>query len=315
MHSSSLEFYNWRLKHLFALGIVALLGACGGSQGVAPVGRVPDSSPLRMAEPAAAQSTSSRAGTSSAASVHQVSRGETLYAIAWRYGFDYRELAGWNGVATPYTIYPGQRLRLSTQAQTADQARTQATGRRPGLAPRRALPVSPNSAAPKSAAQKATRAAPSRVVTVKPKPPAANKAPSKPRTSTSARAVVAGWSWPTKGNVVTTFAASGGKGIDIAGQEGQAIVAAASGDVVYSGSGLRGYGQLIIVKHNKNFLSAYAHNKKLHVAEGDKVVRGQRIADMGRIGSERIKLHFEIRKSGKPVDPFRYIPRKPGRRS
>ena len=314
MHSSLLEFYNWRPKYLFTLGIVTLLGACGGSQGVAPVGRAPDSSASRMAGPAAAQSASSRAGAS-AASVHQVSRGETLYAIAWRYGFDYRELAGWNGVATPYTIYPGQRLRLSAPAQTADQPRAQASVRPPVLASPRALPVSPKSAAPKSAAQKATRAAPARVVTVKPKPPAASKAPSKPRTSTSVSAAVAGWSWPTKGNVVTTFAASGGKGIDIAGQAGQAIVAAASGDVVYSGSGLRGYGQLIIVKHNKNFLSAYAHNKKLHVAEGDKVVRGQWIADMGRTGSEHIKLHFEIRKSGKPVDPFRYIPRKPGRRS
>jgi lipoprotein NlpD len=122
------------------------------------------------------------------------------------------------------------------------------------------------------------------------------------------------WGWPTNGKVIRGFKGSDRKGVDFGGSEGQAITAAAPGNVVYSGSGLRGYGQLIIIKHNKKFLSAYAHNKKLHVREGDKVVRGQRIADMGRTGTERVKLHFEIRKNGKPVDPFGYLPRNPGRR-
>ena len=117
------------------------------------------------------------------------------------------------------------------------------------------------------------------------------------------------WQWPARGEVVTSFSRSGGKGIDIAGSFGQAIVAASDGEVVYSGSGLIGYGQLIIVKHNKRYLSAYAHNNKILVKEGDTVKGGQRIAEMGRSGSNRALLHFEIRRDGKPIDPVRYLPK------
>ena len=117
------------------------------------------------------------------------------------------------------------------------------------------------------------------------------------------------WRWPAKGKVVTSFSRSGGKGIDIAGKFGQTIVAASAGRVVYSGSGLIGYGQLIIVKHNKRYLSAYAHNNKILVKEGDTVTGGQRIAEMGRSGSNRAMLHFEIRRDGKPIDPLRYLPK------
>jgi lipoprotein NlpD len=117
------------------------------------------------------------------------------------------------------------------------------------------------------------------------------------------------WRWPAKGKVVTSFSRSGGKGIDIAGKFGQVIVAASDGSVVYSGSGLIGYGQLIIVKHNKRYLSAYAHNNKILVKEGDTVKGGQRIAEMGRSGSNRAMLHFEIRRDGKPIDPMRYLPK------
>jgi lipoprotein NlpD len=112
-----------------------------------------------------------------------------------------------------------------------------------------------------------------------------------------------------QGKVVTSFSRSGGKGIDIAGKFGQVIVAASDGSVVYSGSGLIGYGQLIIVKHNKRYLSAYAHNNKILVKEGDTVKGGQRIAEMGRSGSNRAMLHFEIRRDGKPIDPMRYLPK------
>jgi lipoprotein NlpD len=117
------------------------------------------------------------------------------------------------------------------------------------------------------------------------------------------------WRWPAKGKVVTSFSRSGGKGIDIAGKFGQVIVAASDGSVVYSGSGLIGYGQLIIVKHNKRYLSAYAHNNKILVKEGDTVKGGQRIAEMGRSGSNRAMLHFEIRRDGKPTNPVRYLPK------
>jgi lipoprotein NlpD len=119
---------------------------------------------------------------------------------------------------------------------------------------------------------------------------------------------IGAWRWPTRGEVVGRFGAAGGKGIDISGRAGQEIVASAPGRVVYSGSGLRGYGKLIIIKHNNRYLSAYAHNQKLHVKEGDTVQSGQRIADMGQSDAKRIMLHFEIRRDGKPVDPLKHLP-------
>jgi lipoprotein NlpD len=112
-----------------------------------------------------------------------------------------------------------------------------------------------------------------------------------------------------KGEVVTSFTKSGRKGVDISGRRGQSVAAAADGRVVYAGGGLRGYGQLIIVKHNKRFLSAYAHNSRILVKEGDNVKVGQRIAEMGDTGTDKIMLHFEIRRDGKPVDPVRYLPK------
>lgn len=122
--------------------------------------------------------------------------------------------------------------------------------------------------------------------------------------------VVSGWIWPTSGPVIRRFSRdSANPGVDIAGKPGQTIKSAADGRVVYSGDGLRGYGQLIIVKHDKMFLSAYAHNRKLLVREGDRVRRGQPIAEMGSTGAQRVKLHFEIRKRGAAVDPLQYLPK------
>jgi lipoprotein NlpD len=122
------------------------------------------------------------------------------------------------------------------------------------------------------------------------------------------------WHWPTHGHVIETFSSKSStrKGIDIAGRLGQGVKAASAGRVVYSGSGLRGYGKLIIVKHNEQYLSAYAHNRKLLVKQGDTVKLGQRIAEMGRSGTDRVKLHFEIRREGNPVNPMRYLPKRRG---
>lgn len=150
------------------------------------------------------------------------------------------------------------------------------------------------------------------------RPPAPTKAPltrppraAKPAAPQPKRSVpVKGWAWPAEGKVTAGFAATGNKGIDIQGRTGEPVRSAASGRVVYAGSGLRGYGKLIIVKHNENFLSAYAHNRKLLVAEGNQVTRGQAIAEMGRTGTNRVKLHFEIRRRGTPVDPLRYLPKR-----
>lgn len=204
---------------------------------------------------------------------HRVNKGETLYSIAWEYGLDVKEVAAWNAIRAPYTIYPDQLVRT-----------------RPVAKPR----------SPKT--RKPTRYSPSRA-----------KKTTKSKTKT--RRVVEhhgkiSWQWPTKGNIISKYSArdAGKKGLDITGKQGQAIYAAASGDIVYSGSGLRGYGQLIIIKHNDTYLSAYAHNAQLHVREDQKVKKGQHIANMGSSGAGTPMLHFEVRRNGKPVDPLRYLP-------
>jgi lipoprotein NlpD len=216
-----------------------------------------------------------------------VKRGDTLYSIAWRYGFDYRQLAGWNAIREPYTIFPGQKLRLTKPPKTASPSKKSASTRRPTTASKSAATASKRKKSTSSGSLKKS-----------------SKAAAK-----GGSAAVKRWYWPAKGKVVTSFSRSGGKGIDIAGRFGQPIQAAADGKVVYSGSGLIGYGQLIIVKHNKRYLSAYAHNNKILVKEGDTVKGGQRIAEMGRSGSNRAMLHFEIRRDGKPTNPVRYLPK------
>lgn len=216
-------------------------------------------------------------------SYYTVLAGDTLYSISWRHELDYEQLAKWNDIHPPYTIYAGQKLRLTRPPATA-----------------------------KTRAGKSKSKTAGNVVADKP------KAGSKGKTSTTASKKVAHrpvkhkWSWPTKGKVVRTYSAKGAssKGIDIRGKEGQAVLAASSGKVVYSGNGLLGYGNLIIVEHRGQFLSAYAHNRKLLVAEGGYVRRGQKIAELGKSETQRPKLYFEIRHKGKPVDPLRYLPKR-----
>lgn len=203
---------------------------------------------------------------------YTVRSGDTLYSIAWEHGLDYKQIAQWNRIAPPYRIYAGQQLRLTPSANAATTAK----------------PPSPAAGPERAAAGKKETSAP-------------------PEVQETGVAQPINWRWPAQGKLVGNFGA-GNKGINIAGEEGQAIYAAAPGRVVYSGSGLVGLGQLLIIKHDNIFLSAYAHNKTLLVKEGDQVSVGQRIAEMGRTGAERVMLHFQIRKDGKPVDPLQYLP-------
>ncbi len=214
---------------------------------------------------------------------HVVNTGETLYSIAWRYGQDYREVARWNGIGPPYRIFPGQRLRLRRPGPADDAGRSAKAGR--AAAPRPAPTVRPP---PARAGDSAATEAP------------AGGAPAAGR-----------WTWPARGRVVRS---SGGpkRGIDILGEPGSAIRAAAAGEVVYAGNGLLRYGNLVILKHDDVFFSAYAHASALLVAEGQRVTAGQRIARMGSTGAPRTMLHFEIRRNGRPVDPLRYLPPYPG---
>ncbi len=234
---------------------------------------------------------------------YTVSHGDTLYSIAWAYGVDYRDLAARNGIYEPFTIYPGQRLNVSLDAKS----RVSNDSRQGPGAPTRSLGIEPEEKARASSPAKAT---------AKPSPPAPSPAPKRSAASSTRKQASATrgtkikrWAWPAKGQIVTDFASSGRKGVDISGRLGQPVMAAADGRVVYAGGGLRGYGELIIVKHNKRYLSAYAHNNRILVKEGDEVKIGQRIAEMGSTGTESVRLHFEIRRDGKPVNPVRYLPR------
>jgi lipoprotein NlpD len=222
---------------------------------------------------------------------HQVVVGDTLYSIAWRYGLDYRDVAFWNGITAGYVIHPGDRLRL--------------------------LPPDSSSSSPDNA----------KVATVPDTPPIQTAPPSLPpprptgpsstvtspdNSQVNAESVLMKndieWQWPAFGEIVRSNTPIAQKGLDVSGSEGQEIYAAADGIVVYSGSGLLGYGKLIIIKHNDKLLSAYAHNQAMQVKEGDSVNAGQKIATMGRDNKGQPLLHFEIRVDGSPVDPLQYLP-------
>lgn len=209
--------------------------------------------------------------------IHIVRAGESLYAIAWRYGRDYREIAIENHIPAPYRIYPGQKLSL-----------------RP----------------PISGQNEATASAHLPKLTGKALKPKQNQSQLK---STLATPIAKNdWMWPANGKIIKRYTTKGigSKGIDIAGVRGLPVYSAGPGKVVYSGSGLRGYGQLVIIKHNDVYLSAYAHNDVLLVKEGDPVIKGQVIAKMGRTDTDQVKLHFEIRKNGQPIDPLKMLPPK-----
>ena len=206
--------------------------------------------------------------------------GDTLYSIAWESGRDYQDVARWNQISPPYLIKPGQRLRLYPPVSAPKTVHAEPSAPVRSDSQKKPAPDKPEPAAP-------TRRAPAVVATQ------------------------LSWMWPAQGELQERYAANGpNKGIDIAGKKGQPILAAEAGQVVYQGSGLRGYGQLIIIKHNADFLSAYAHCDKIYVKEGNVIKRGQKIADMGSSGTDRAKLHFEVRYRGAPVDPQDYLPRK-----
>lgn len=216
---------------------------------------------------------------------HIVQQGETLYSLAFNYGRDWRDLASANNIAAPYTIYPGQTIYLADTNTAITTSSSHQTG---------GVKVT-------TSQEKVT-------------PPVASKPTKSPvqNTPKPTTAVVGGWTWPAMGTVIGTYSLTNNlnKGIDIAASEGAPVMAASAGTVVYAGNNLHGYGNLLIIKHNDSFVSAYGHNRTLLVKEGQKVKTGQKIAEMGSTGADRVKLHFEIRLNGKPVDPLRYLPKK-----
>lgn len=227
---------------------------------------------------------------------HVVAHGDTLYSIAWRYGLDYHSLAAGNRINPPYLIHSGQKIRIDMAASKANIFPSKTIS----SAKLRDNNQQAKAARSKSAYQNRETKKRSGIKTNSANPYATN----------ATLQSTLKWQWPAYGRLLASFqgAVGSNKGIDIEGKLGESVIAAAAGQVVYSGSGLRGYGNLLILKHNEIFLSAYAHNNKLLVKEGDFVKAGQRIADMGLSGTDRVKLHFEIRSEGKPVDPQKYLP-------
>ena len=238
---------------------------------------------------------------------YKVQRGDTLYAVAWYTGNDYRDLAKYNQLSAPYTIFPGQILKVTPPANLA----TDRIIPKPQTK-RSAGPTSQN--VDKSLVDRPTpQAYRKSEKVVKPQNVSSVKKPStnvKKRVLNSFPDKVQRWIWPAEGKLVGTFSKSesGNKGIDIAGAKGSKVVAAADGKVVYSGSALRGYGNLVIIKHTDTFLSAYAYNDTILVKEREWVSAGQQIATMGDSGTNSVKLHFEVRYRGKSLDPMKYLP-------
>ena len=286
-----------RLLMLYALGLLVL--GCSSRYAPAPV------TTLELRENYYQQRNRGSLDSSS----YKVQRGDTLYAIAFRAGKDVRELAALNNIVSPYTIYPGQTLRLTGKAKPKPKPTTKVKA---ADSTKAVKTVTQNTNKNNSSQAKSNSSA-------KPAKPVARQnqkgyvqvETKKEIANPTLNGDLVQWQWPVKGKIISTFSGQqhGNKGIDIAGREGDRVVAAASGQVVYAGNALRGYGNLIIIKHNDDYLSAYAHNRKLLVKEKQMVTAGQLIAELGSSDATDARLHFEIRFRGSSVNPLKYLPK------
>ncbi|NOT18120.1 MAG: peptidoglycan DD-metalloendopeptidase family protein [Sulfuriferula sp.] len=308
-----------------AIVVMAMLAGCSTTQ-VAPVEE-------RGVNKASAAKPAPRKVRDWRPATHTVVKGDTLYSIALEYGLDYRELSAWNKLNDVNVIYVGQVLRLA-ETVAAPVETVQVSALKPNVVATQPLvevsnveqplalklPYSEQAVVQLKQAAMPTVVPPTLKSVVVPvatvttvKEAASKDVSAKEVTKETAPKetddVALDWMWPTQGRMIAEFSeAKSSKGIDIAGTAGQAVYAAAAGKVVYSGAGLRGYGKLVIIKHNVIYLSAYAHNQQILVKEGQVVTRGQKIAEMGNTDADQVKLHFEIRQMGKPVDPLKYLP-------
>ena len=298
-------------------GAVLLLAAGCATRSPAPVD---DRRPAPAVQPKPPVARAAPVPQSARPGTYTVRRGDTLYSIALEHGVDYRELAQWNRLEDPSKIRIGQELRVTAPE---DRAAVQVgRARAPGEIESRPLG---SAASPPAAVEAGTKTSPKALrlpyseqnlallskseirPEVKPETrPEAKPEPAKPAVERDPEAIE--FAWPARGRVLAGFAEPNQKGLDISGKPGDPVLAAAPGRVMYTGTGIRGYGKLIVIKHDNNFNSVYAHNREILVKEGQNVSRGQRIAELGSTDADAPKLHFEIRKSGKPVDPARYLP-------
>lgn len=308
------------------------LAGCASRRSAPVVERVPEPPPAVVEAPAPAEPAPA---VEKPLPTHTVKRGETMVGIALQYGLDYRELAAWNNIVNPNAIKVGQVLVVARPAQAPLEATPPVTTPLASSSPivearplsntplakveprgekvpfsERALAqmsVPPPGDAPAAPAPTPAPAPPAAPAPSVVPPPAAPPRPA-PRAEEGGGtdAEILDWMWPVKGKVIAPFTESS-KGVDIGGRKGAPVLAAAAGRVVYAGAGLRGYGKLVIIKHNNLWLSAYAHNDNIVVKESQDVRRGQKIAEMGSTDADQVKLHFEVRRQGKPVDPMKVL--------
>ena len=277
---------------LLALLSAMVLSGCANKNRPAPV---EDRSPNAASAPAKMVASADNAGKPG---FYSVKSGDTLIRIGMDNGQSWRDIARWNNIENPNLIETGQILRVTPPEETGVVVR----------------PVSSTNVVTSPApANTASATAPaSNTASVRPPASAANppnaSTPTNNLANTDSAEDTVSFQWPTRGNVLAGFDEVKNKGIDIAGKAGDPVLAAADGKVVYAGSGLRGYGNLVILKHNNTYLTAYAHNQSLLVKEDQAIKRGQKIAEMGNSDADQVKLHFEIRRQGKPVDPAKYLP-------
>jgi lipoprotein NlpD len=314
-----------KTRLLIVMVACALAAACTTTRNAAPV----------YERGAAGQAAVAGGTRADARGYYTVRKGDTLFRIALEFGQSYRDIVAWNNLSDPNDIKIDQVLRVSPPASHAiagsaqtDGVATSGVEVRPLVVPVTPVPVATNKTGPR--AEKSPYSESNLAELKKPDPtapapvaalPAIAKVESSPMAEIRPGGVTVekpvlpiapseenvSWIWPAEGKILASFDENK-RGIDIAGKPGQEVLAAGSGKVMYAGSGIRGYGNLVIVKHTNNLLSAYAHNKSIMVKEGQNVTRGQKIAEMGNSDTDAVKLHFEIRQQGKPVDPSKFLP-------
>ncbi|WP_374605043.1 peptidoglycan DD-metalloendopeptidase family protein [Niveibacterium sp.] len=311
--------------------LIALIGIAGCTSS----GRAPVEDRTAPSRPAAGTPAQDAAPAVARPGYYIVKRGDTLISIALEHGQDWRDIANWNAIENPNLILVGQELRVKPADGTAAKPVVSPTIESKPLEPKttaaassgkvdeslrrdpkggkvaysdQALAAAVKADEASRAGVKPVAAAP--VADAKPAADATKKEEPKKDEAKPTADEEFEWVWPAAGKVVNGFNDSTNKGVDIGGQIGEPVLAAAAGKIVYVGAGLRGYGNLVIIKHNATFLSAYAHNQKILVKEGQSVKKGQEIAALGDSDADRAKLHFEIRRQGKPVDPLKYLPKR-----
>ncbi len=273
------------MKYYLSFAAIFVLAGCGSRQAPAPIVKV--GTAFTVYDYA-------DKGTLTSAQ-YRVQPGETLYAIAWQAGIDFRHLARLNNIDEPYQIFPGQVISLQASkdvvSDNAAKKQTVNTVKSTQINNKKTI-------ANKNSGEYGKRQQDQKQIKIKQNDPFPTK--------------IRRWRYPSNGNIIEKYSTrkTGNKGIDFGGKAGDPIIAAADGKVVYSGSALRGYGNLVIVKHNNDYLSAYAHNRSIKVKEKDWVKAGQVIAEMGDSGTDSVKLHFEIRHRGRSVNPLKYLPRR-----